>query len=79
MHGRDYIAENVDLPGLLKRLAAGRAALSLVADLTDPQLDAVPSAGSFRFCDGQRTLEQVIASLLKHQGHQIHAIKSAVT
>jgi hypothetical protein len=79
MHGRDYIAENVDLPGLLKRLAVGRAALSLLADLTDPQLDAVPSAGSFRFCDGQRTLEQVIASLLKHQGHQIDAIKTALT
>lgn len=77
MHAHDYTAENVDLAGLLERLSAGRAALSLLADLTAPQLDTVPPAGSFRFCDGQRTLEHVIASLLKHQGHQIDAIKSA--
>ncbi len=78
MHGRDYMAENVDLPGLLERLSAGRDALSLLAGLTDEQLDTVPSAGSFRFCDGQRTLEQVVTSLLKHQGHQIDAVKAAV-
>ena len=78
MHRRDYMAENVDLLGLLERLSAGRDALSLLAGLTDEQLDTVPSAGSFRFCDGQRTLEQVVTSLLKHQGHQIDALKAAV-
>lgn len=79
MHSRDYVAENVDLPGLLERLSAGREALSLLADLTDAQLDTAPSAGSFRFCDGHRTLEQVVSSLLKHQGHQIDAVKAALT
>lgn len=79
IHGRDYGADNVDLPGLLERLSAGREALSLLADLTDEQLDTAPSAGSFRFCDGQRTVEQVVASLLKHQAHQIDAMKSALT
>jgi hypothetical protein len=78
MHDGDYTAENVDLDGLLERLSAGRDALGLLADMTDAQLDTVPPSGSFRFCDGQRTLEQVVASLLNHQGHQIDAIKAAV-
>ena len=42
------------------------------------QLDAIPPDGSFRFCDGQRTLEQVLAGLLKHQAHQIEALRSAL-
>jgi hypothetical protein len=77
-HDGDYTAENVDLHGLLERLSAARDALSLLADLTDERLDTVPPTGSFRFCDGQRALEQVVASLLNHQGHQIDAIKAAV-
>jgi hypothetical protein len=78
-HDGDYTAENVDVPSLLERLSAGRDAVSLLAELTDEQLDIAPPAGSFRFCDGQRTLEQVVVSLLKHQAHQIEAMKSAVT
>ncbi len=79
IHDREYTAANFDIPGLLERLSAGRDALRLLTELTDEQLDTVPSAGSFRFCDGQRTLEHVAASLLNHQGHQIDAIKAAVT
>jgi hypothetical protein len=63
---------------LLERLSTGREALSLLADLTDGQLDTVPPAGSFRFCDGQRTLGEVISGLLKHQRHQIDAVNSAL-
>jgi hypothetical protein len=74
----DYAAETVDLDDLLDWLSAGRDALSLLAELTDERLDTVPPAGSFRFCDGQRTLEQVVASLLNHQRHQIDAIKAAL-
>ena len=77
-YDRGYKAENVGLPGLIERLSTGREALSLLADLTDDQLDTMPSAGSLRFCDGQRTLAQVMSSLLKHQGHQIDVINSAV-
>jgi hypothetical protein len=77
-HDGDYTADNVDLHGLLERLSAGRDALSLLADLTDERLDTVPPTGSFRFCDGQRTLEQVVASLLNHQGHQVGALRAAV-
>jgi len=75
-HDGDYTAKNVDVPGVLERLSSGRDALSLLADLTDEQLDVAPPNGSFRFCDGQRTLEQVVASLLNHQGHQIDAMKA---
>ena len=78
-HDGGYTAGNVGLAGLIERLSAGREALSLLADLTDDQLDTVPPAGSFRFCDGQRTLGDVISGLLKHQGHQIDAVNSALT
>jgi hypothetical protein len=77
-HDGDYTAENVDLDSLLERLTASQNALAVLAELTDEQLDSVPPAGSFRFCDGQRTLQQVVNGLLKHQGHQIDAMKAAV-
>jgi hypothetical protein len=78
MHDGDYTAESADLDGLLERLSAARDALSVLAEMTDEQLDTVPPAGSFRFCDGQRSLEQVVTGLLKHQGHQVDAMKAAV-
>jgi hypothetical protein len=78
-HDGQYAAENVDLHGLLGRLSAGRDALSRLADLTDERLDTVPPTGSFRFCDGQRTLEQVVGRVLNHQGHQVDAMKAAIT
>jgi hypothetical protein len=78
-HVRDYTAAGQSVSGLLERLSATGDALSLLADLTDEQLETVPTAGSFKFCDGQRALEQVLSSLLKHQGHQIDAIRSALT
>ena len=78
-HDRGFKAENVGLPRLIERLSTAREALSLLADLADDQLDIMPAAGSFRFCDGHRTLEQVVSSLLKHQGHQIDVVNSAVT
>lgn len=79
LHDGEHTAETVDLDGLLERLSASRDAFAVLAEMTDEQLDVVPAAGSFRFCDGQRTLEQVVASLLKHQGHQIDAVRTAVT
>jgi hypothetical protein len=82
-HGHDaqddrYTAENIELEHLLEQLAASRDAFGFLADVTDEQLDSVPPAGSFRFCDGQRTLEQVLAGLLKHQSHQIDAVRATV-
>jgi hypothetical protein len=74
MHDSGYTADDVDLDGLLNRLAAARHAFGLLAELSDERLDTVPPAGSFRFCDGQRTLDQVVGGLLMHQSHQIDAI-----
>jgi hypothetical protein len=77
-HDERYAAENIELECLLEQLTASRDAFGILADMTDEQLDTVPPAGSFRFCDGQRTLEQVVAGLLKHQSHQLDAVRAAV-
>jgi hypothetical protein len=37
-----------------------------------------PARGSFRYCDGRRTLEQAIASVLRHQQHLVDAVKKAL-
>ncbi len=78
-HDGNYRVEDVALQRLLERLSAGRAALSLLAELTDEQLGAVPPASDMKFSDGQRTLEQTVTSLLKHQHHQIDALKATVS
>jgi hypothetical protein len=72
-----YTADTIDPGALVTQLAAARDTLGQLAEVTDGQLDAIPPKGSFRFCDGQRTLEQVLASLLKHQSHQLDALRSA--
>jgi hypothetical protein len=77
-HQDDYSAENIELEALLDRLSTGRTALSVLADLTDAQLDAVPPASEMKFCDGQRTLQQVVTNLLNHQNHQLAALKAAL-
>jgi hypothetical protein len=77
-HGAGYSAANVHLGDVLARLLAAKGALALLADLSDEQLDVVPSAGDMKFCDGQRTLERVVTSLLKHQRHQIDAVTTAL-
>ena len=78
-HGKPYTADSVDAAEILKQLALSRGKLTQVNGLTDSQLNAVPPDGSFRFCDGKRTLQQVLASLLNHQAHQVQAIESALT
>jgi hypothetical protein len=72
-HDDHYTAENIDLSAIIKQLSGLRETLGHIAELSDRQLNAVPPKDSFRFCDGQRTLEQVLAGLLKHQGHQVDA------
>jgi hypothetical protein len=75
-HDDQYTAGNIDLDALVKQLTASRDTLARVAVLTDSQLEAIPPKDSFRVCDGQRTLEQVLASLLRHQSHQLVALKA---
>ena len=77
-HQAGYTADTVQPKEIARRLTAARQDLAGIARLTDPQLDAIPPKDSFRFCDGQRTLEQVLAGLLKHQGHQVQALKAAL-
>jgi hypothetical protein len=62
---------------VVEQLNASRETLARIAELTHSQLDAVPPKDSFRFCDGQRTLEQVLAGLFKHQAHQLEALRTA--
>lgn len=77
-HEAGYTAETVQLAEIAHRLTAARQDLAQIAQLTDRQLDAIPPKDSFRFCDGQRTLEQALAALLKHQDHQVQTLKSAL-
>jgi hypothetical protein len=77
-HQDNYQADNIDLAAVLDRLSAARAALRVLGDLTDAQLDTVPPASEMKFCDGQRTLEQIMANLLTHQNHQLDALRAAI-
>jgi hypothetical protein len=77
-HDDEYTADNIDPRAVIAQLSASRGDLGRTAALTDRQLDAIPPKDSFGFCDGQRTLEQVIASLLKHQRHQLDALNAAI-
>jgi hypothetical protein len=76
--GHSYRIQGIDLKDLQVRLSAAGSDLGLLAELTDEELDSVPGADSGRFCDGHRTLEQVIAGALDHQKHNIDALKAAV-
>jgi hypothetical protein len=77
--GSNYGADHVELQDLLDQLSVARGALSVLADLTDEQIDRVPPASGMKFCDGQRSLEQVVTSLLKHQSHSLDALKAALS
>jgi hypothetical protein len=72
-------ASEIDPRALRASLAAARHALAAIGRLTDEQLDLVPAATEMRFVDGQRTVEQIVESLLKHQRHQIAALTSALS
>lgn len=77
-HQSGYTAKTVQPTEIASRLTAARQDLARIAQLTDQQLDGIPRKDSFRFCDGQRTLEQVLAGLLKHQDHQVQTLKTAL-
>ena len=77
-HGESYTMDAVDPTLLKEQLSDARRQLARIGQLSDAQLDTIPPSGSFRFCDGQRTVEQVLSGLLKHQVRQIDALKAAV-
>jgi hypothetical protein len=70
--------DDVDPRAVAAKLAIARDELGRIAELTADQLDTVPPAGSFRFCDGRRTLGQVLESLLKHQQRQLDGLVAAI-
>jgi hypothetical protein len=76
-HGSSCTVDNIQLDAMVEQLSASRVTFGRISDLTDSQLNAIPPKDSFRFCDGQRTLEQVLVSLLKHQRHQVDALADA--
>jgi hypothetical protein len=78
-HGRGSQSSAIELDALLARLAAARDALAVIGQLSDEQLEVVPPAGDMRFADGTRTVEEVLASLLKHQRHQVDGIARALS
>lgn len=78
-HGSGYRDANVRLGILLARLGAAREGLAAIRELTDERLDSVPPASAMRFADGERTLEQIVAGLLKHSAHQVGAIAAALS
>jgi hypothetical protein len=77
-HGNSYSADTLDVDRLIQQLLDARAVLARIGELTDMQLDAIPPKDSFRFCDGHRTLEQVLDALLRHQNHQVETLKAAI-
>jgi hypothetical protein len=77
-HGGGHPVVHTEPRALTAQLLVARDELGAIAQLTDRQLDSVPPEGSFRFSDGQRTLQQVLANLVKHQGRQLDAITAAI-
>jgi hypothetical protein len=78
-HGDGHNPDRATAPEIIQGLRTARDRLAVITRLTDEQLDAVPPKESFRLCDGKRTLEQVLAGLLKHQAHQVQAVKAALS
>jgi len=66
------------MKALLDQLTSGRKVVARLGRLTDQQLNGIPPASELRFVDGQRTLEQILMAMLKHQAHQVDAINKAV-
>ena len=75
----EYRSGKIDPRNLLERLETARARLRPLAELSDERLAAVPPASEMRFADGQRTLEQIMVSLLNHQRHQCDALAAALS
>jgi hypothetical protein len=77
-HGHDHGRAPEALPEMRDRLTGGRAPIGLLAELSNEQLDSLPPAGSSRFSDGRRTLEQVIDAVIAHQAAHLLTLKRAV-
>jgi hypothetical protein len=74
-HGDLSAAGGADVGELRHRLSTAGTDLARIGELDDARLDSIPPAGAFRFCDGKRSLEEVLTALLNHQGHQVEALE----
>lgn len=74
-HGHAQRPETV--AELRDRLMGGRVQLDLMRQLTDDQLDSVPARVN-QFADGNRTLGQVIETVLAHQAADVVTLRRAV-
>lgn len=64
---------------LRAQLRAAAESLYVLRRLDDAALDVAPPKGAFRFADGERSLEQVLVGLLRHQSHHIDAVLRAIS
>jgi hypothetical protein len=69
--------DRIDRRGILESLRVASTAVAQIAELSDPQLNCVPAADGMRFCDGRRSLDQILTAMLKHQEHQVRALGAA--
>jgi hypothetical protein len=74
-HGDLPAAGGADPGELRRRLSTARTDLARIVELDDRRLDSIPPDGAFRFCDGRRSLEEVLTAVLNHQGHQVEALE----
>jgi hypothetical protein len=71
-------SQDITLLELEQLLVLGRDALQTLGDLSEERLNAVPPAGAMRFCDGRRTLQEVLVGLFAHQAHNVETLKTAL-
>jgi hypothetical protein len=76
-HADEGRARAITRPALLELLARSRDSLRLLGTVSKERLETVPAAGSMRFCDGKRTLHQVVIGLLTHQAHNVETLNAA--
>ena len=74
----EYRCDKIDSRSLVERLVTARARLEPLAEFSDERLAAVPPASEMRFADGQRTLEQIVVSLLNHQRQHCETLVAAL-
>jgi hypothetical protein len=78
-HADPQSGQAVTRSALLDLLSNSRDSLRVLGSLSEERLRAVPPAGSMRFCDGERTLQEVITALLSHQAHNVEALTGAAS
>jgi hypothetical protein len=77
-HHPGAMTGDVSLDDLLARLRRARRDLEVLTQLSDEELEDVPTASEIRFVDGRRTRGAILVAVLRHQQHQVDAIAAAL-